>query len=104
MKKMITLALTALLIFVCLAFPVGAANEGIMLTGALCPECSYGQMIHKPVVYTEWDIIGAIRCTHGDPWATDEIQERGVTDTYTCSYCGISDITRTTETRIVHHT
>lgn len=102
MKKMITLALTALLIFACLAFPAGAANEGIMLTGALCMDCGNGEMVHQPREYTSWRNVDVIPCVHGNPHITDDVQERYVVDTYTCNSCGRSDVSLTVERQVVH--
>lgn len=104
LKKMVSTALAAIMITAGLALPSYASDTNeIVPYAALCPACGTGEMIKQPTEYGSWFIVGSIRCTHGDIWATDEIQQRTVTTVYTCNFCGSSDVTVTTEERIVHH-
>ena len=109
-KKLVAIFLTMALMASTFAVTAFASDGGLLeneqavvLRGPLCPNCEQGELFQQPVQYGQWYTVGRTPCTHGDFWGWDEIQERYVITTYTCSFCGVSSSSTTTEQQIVHH-
>ena len=101
MKKRMVAFLTVLTISIMCAVSSFAAE--IVPFGAICGHCGIGSMNQTSTDYTAWHTAGTTPCTHGNPWAIDEIIERTVTVTWTCSHCGYSQSAQSTETDIRCH-
>ena len=110
MKKLVAILLTMALLAASLAVTSFASDGGafektndVVLRSPLCPNCEQGELFQQPAEYGDWRTVGRTPCSHGDFWGWDEIQERVVIITYTCSFCGVSSSSTTTEQQIVHH-
>lgn len=101
MKKKIATFLIVLTLSTMCAVSSFAAE--IIPFGATCGNCYIGSMNQTSRDYTAWHTAGTTPCTHGNPWALDEIIERTVTVTWTCSHCGYSQSAQSTETDIRCH-
>lgn len=99
-KKLVACIMTTALVITC-ALSSSAAE--IVPYGASCGNCYIGSMNLTSTDYSAWHTAGTTPCTHGNPWAIDEIQERTVTVTWTCSNCGYSQSATSTESQVVCH-
>lgn len=101
MKKIAVGLLTILLLVCMLPFSAFASSGGIATCADLCSYCGNGEMRYKSTEYTSWERNDRKLCEHGNPAAVDWIEERDVRVVYECDNCGMCDIYKHTERRII---
>ncbi len=84
------------------AFAQSIPDSEIQPYGARCPDCATGVMYLSSTTKTEWYTVEYVPCRHGYPNKLDRIDEREITNIYTCGNCKISRPSKFVEERCEH--